>query len=212
MKYIYDIILNFNETIYEFYEWKDNDSVEYIKKIPIFKVDNKVLDDLYNNKISIDLDFLKSIYNKCEVYTNFGIKKIEYACLFCSDECIFAIEFNENGLSMFKSDLMIDESIDILNSVRKLKIYDLDYKIVSKCKISFVTRKEVLMIKFIKRELNSIYNNQNVDKLKYIYYECFGKFEGNMSKIILDLDKYICKYSNKLFNLLMLNYSKGLQK
>ena len=33
MKYIYDIILNFNERLYEFYEWKDNDDIEYIKKI-----------------------------------------------------------------------------------------------------------------------------------------------------------------------------------
>ena len=68
------------------------------------------------------------------------------------------------------------------------------------------------MINFIKREINLIYENENIDKLKYIYYECFNKLEENVSKMILDLEKYILECPSKLFGLLMLSYSKGLQK
>ena len=68
------------------------------------------------------------------------------------------------------------------------------------------------MINFIKNEIKVIYENENIDKLKYIYYECFNKLEENVSKMILDLEKYILEYPSKLFDLLMLSYSKGLQK
>jgi len=212
MKYIYDIILNFNERLYEFYEWKDNDNIEYIKKIPIFKVSNNVLMDLKNNKVVMDIEFIKNMYNKCEIYTNTGISTIEYASLFCSDDSIIAIEFNEKGVSIFRSDLLIDEALDILDYVKKLKISNIEYNIVSKNKKLLMTRKEVGMLKFIKKELNIINKKDNIDKLKYIYYECFNKIEDNINKIILDLEKYISNSPNKLFDLLMLSCSKGLQK
>ena len=157
MKYIYDIILNFNERLYEFYEWNDNDSIEYIKKIPIFKVSNSVFSDLKNNKVVVNVEFINSIYNKCEVYGNYGIGKIEYACLFCIDDDALAIEFNGQGEVIYISDLYIDEKIDILSYIRKLNIYNLEYKKINKYKEYLITRKELSMINFIKREINLIY-------------------------------------------------------
>lgn len=211
MKYIYDIILNFNERLYEFYEWKDTDNIEYIKKIPIVKVTDSVFSSLKNNKVIVDSEFIKTIYNKCEVYGNYGIGKVEYACLFCIDDSILALEFNEKGESIFISDLYLDEAIDILSYVKKLKVFNLEYRLLSKYNNYLITRKEVNMISFIKKEINSIYMNENIDKLKYIYYECFNKSEENVSKIFLDLEKYIFECPSKLFDLLMLSYSKGLQ-
>ena len=212
MKYIYDIILNFNESLYEFYEWKDDDNIEYIKKIPIVKVTESVFSDLKNNEFVVDDEFLNTIYNKCEVYGNYGIGKIEYACLFCIDDSIIAFEFNDKGKSIYRIDLYLDECIDVLNYVKKLKVVNFEYKILSNYDENLITRKEIDMINFIKREINLIYENENMDKLKYIYYECFNKLEDNVSKMILDLEKYILECPSKLFDLLMLSYSKGLQK
>ena len=45
MNYIYDIILNFQERIYDFYEWNKTDVITHIRKIPVFKISSK---DLYN--------------------------------------------------------------------------------------------------------------------------------------------------------------------
>jgi hypothetical protein len=66
MKYIYDIILNFNERLYEFYEWKDNDDVEYIKRIPIFKVSNDVFSDLKSNKVLVTNEFIERVINEVD--------------------------------------------------------------------------------------------------------------------------------------------------
>ena len=41
MNYYYDIVLNLNEELYEFYEWEENDSIDFIKKIPLFRVSTK---------------------------------------------------------------------------------------------------------------------------------------------------------------------------
>ena len=35
MDYIYDIVLNFHENYYEFYEWKSSDKIINVKKITI---------------------------------------------------------------------------------------------------------------------------------------------------------------------------------
>ena len=46
MNYIYDIVLNFNKEYYYFFEWKKNDSIINIKKIPCFLIDNNTLHNL----------------------------------------------------------------------------------------------------------------------------------------------------------------------
>ena len=48
MTYIYDIVLNFNNDFYEFYEWDKNDNLTLIKKIPLIKVESDFLDKVFN--------------------------------------------------------------------------------------------------------------------------------------------------------------------
>ena len=206
MKYIYDIILNFNDKYYDFFEWDDKDNIEYIKKIPVFKVSNEVIRDLKIDKIQVDLEFLKNIYNKTDIYTNIGINKVEYICLFCSNDSVIGVEFNSKGISMYKSDLLIDESLDIIDYCSNIKEIKLNYKIIDYEKIKFITRKEENMINFIKRELKYINESKDIDKLKYLYYECFNKESKNLN-IIVDLEKYMLENPIKLYNLLMLSYS-----
>ena len=58
MNFYYDLVLNFNEIPFMFYEWFDDDNVELIRKIPLFSVSNKVLKDLIYNEIIVTKDFL----------------------------------------------------------------------------------------------------------------------------------------------------------
>ena len=204
MKYIYDIVLNLNDKYYDFFEWNTNDNIDYIKKICVFKVSNEMIRDLKLNKIQIDIELIEEIYNKCEIYTNVGIEKIEYVCLFCSDDTVIGIEFNSNGVSLYKSDLIIDESIDIIRFMKKNKVNTIKYKLIEHYNLDFITRKELNMIKYIKNELKDMYMNDKIDKLKYIYYECFGIYEINISKINKDLEKYMVDNTGKLFDLLKL--------
>ena len=38
MNYIYDVITNFNDTYYDFYEWNKKDKLTHFKKIPIINI------------------------------------------------------------------------------------------------------------------------------------------------------------------------------
>ena len=53
MNYTYDILANFNETYYEFFEWNNKDELTHIKKLPIIKVDKNVLLFLFDYYIAM---------------------------------------------------------------------------------------------------------------------------------------------------------------
>ena len=59
MNYYYDIVLDFQENNYYFYEVEKDDCFEYIKRIPIFQICNKAYKDIVNNNIIVDKIFLK---------------------------------------------------------------------------------------------------------------------------------------------------------
>ena len=94
MNYIYDILLNWNTILYDFYEWELNDEITHIRKIPIIKVNTTTLFDLTNFKISVSNDFLKNIYHHCEIFTSKSTKQLDYAALFSDGETVLAIKFN----------------------------------------------------------------------------------------------------------------------
>lgn len=208
MKYIYDIVLNFNELFYEFYEWNDEDNIEYIKRIPIIKVSCDNMNIIKNYKIIMDNNFIESIKNMTEIYTDNNIIKTEYACLFCSNTDVIAIEFNSKGLSILKSDLIVDEALDIIDYSSKMKNIPIIYEMVSIDKKVLYTREETNKINFMNKEVDYIYKS-NIDKLKYIYYECFNESDIDTLKMYKRIKEYINDTPNKLYELLML---KGLQK
>ena len=55
MNYIYDILLNFNDIYYDFYEWNISDNIEHIRKIPLFKISIKDMITIKNNYIKLIL-------------------------------------------------------------------------------------------------------------------------------------------------------------
>lgn len=199
MNYIYDIYLNFNNILYDFFEWNRNDKLTHLKKIPVIKVDSDVFKKILSYKIKVDKIFLNKIKYKTEVWKEKN--NIKYCALFCTNSNILAIKFDDNGLSYQKSLLFIDEELEILDSIRELKNSKINFKILIKDKYMVKTRFKLKMEKFISNELNNI----NDDKLKYIYYECFNK-KKNKYKMISDLKSL--KNNNiqykKLYNILKL--------
>ena len=77
MNYIYDIILNFQEVIYDFYEWNQTDSISHIRKIPVFKVNSRDLYTIWNYNVIFDISFLEKIKNKTEIFAGKSIKNLE---------------------------------------------------------------------------------------------------------------------------------------
>lgn len=183
MNYIYDIYLNLNETLYDFFDWNKNDKLLHVKKIPIININEETLKDLLSNKICINEKLLLHIYNKTEIWNMNS--KINYCALFSDNNTIIAIEFNNKGKSIKKSFLFVDEELEVLEISSKLNEKLIDYKILKKDNNILKTRKQIKEEEFINNEIK----NMEDSKLKYIYFECFGKLEQNKKVIKEKLNK-----------------------
>ena len=58
MNYIYDVYLNLNEILYDFFDWNKNDKIIHIKKIPVFKIEEEILIKLITNTVKVNNEFL----------------------------------------------------------------------------------------------------------------------------------------------------------
>jgi hypothetical protein len=204
MNYIYDITLNLSKNnLYEFYEWREEDIPEFILKIPVFRVDLETFKDLKYNNISISKEFLLKILEKTEVYTPNSIEIIRYGALFSCDESVLAIEFDSEGNNYMKSNLSIEEEMEVIESVKLIKFTILDYKVKNKNNIKdkLSTRKEIEETEFVLKKLENIYKNKENMKLKYIFYELYNEKIDDIDKIYIKLINIIKNNDNKLSKL-----------
>ena len=186
MNYIYDITLNLNKNnLYEFYEWRDEDNPEFILKIPMFKIDEEAFLNFKYNDIIVSKKFLESIENKTETYSPNCIGIIRYACVFISGESTLALEFDSDGNNYMKSNISIEEENEILEASSDIKYTIIDYKVRKKIKknIKFITRNEVETEKYILRKIENMKQNNEISKLKYIFYEIYNEKTEDIDKI-----------------------------
>lgn len=191
MTYIYDILLNFNNKLYEVYEWNKNDDITHIRKIPLFKISSKNLFDILNNKVKLDSNFLINIFRKTEFFTKNKINIIEYSFLATDGKEAVALKCNNQSIIEY-SKLLYEEETEVLEYSESLKISEIKYDIITKInRDMFKTRNENNIKKIIFKELNEMIKNNDEDKLNYIYLECFNKkINGDIKKqIYIDLEK-----------------------
>lgn len=200
MNYVYDVTLNLNEKLFDFFDWNKTDKIIHIKKIPIFKIKEDVLKNIISFKVKLEESFFRLLQNKAEIWNM--STSLQTLALFCDNNTVIALEFDNDGNSIKKSFLNIEEELDILEMSNRVKEKNIDIKILKKETITFETRKEIKDKEFINKELKII----NDDKLDYIYFECFGKKEKN-KHIILNNLKNLSKDSKaykNLYNILKL--------
>ena len=214
MNYIYDILINFNEEeIYEFYEWDKNDNIEHVRKIPIFKVRTKDFINIKKNNITVDKAFLNKIRDKTEIFTNTSIDKREYCALITDGMDLIIVEFDENGCSIQKSSMLLDEYEDTLDESDLLDIVDIKFNVTKiNNDIEFKTRYQKEIYKYIEKELEKLIEEKSYNKLKYLYYEWYNNKITDMTNIIkrlldiLHMD-FSCKHE-EFFNLIKLSNMK----
>lgn len=207
---IYDLLLNFQDNYYEFYEWNSNDEIIHIKKINLIKISSEDFNNILTKNVLINNDFLLSIFNKCEYYDNKRVLTIPYAILFTDSYRVIAVMLDINGKVKKYSSLELLDEEDVLDVSDRLAICKIDYKIIDDKIIDYSkTRDEIEIINYIKNDLCESLNNKNFDKLKYLYYEYFGKEVNNMEKIRHDFNKELdCEINQKhydLYNLIKLS-------
>lgn len=200
MNYIYDILVNFKYPLYDFFEWNSNDGIKDLKKIPFYRVSSETLDDFKNKRIKIN-NILPDIYNQTQVYTNKKKANIEYACVLSDTIEAVAYLFNNKGVLIGKSRLMFSEENEVLRYSSSIPILNIEYEIINNDKTDvYKTRSEIRMHKYLLNEINKI---DDIDKLNYIYYECFNTSALNpKSEILGILDSKWDDIGNKLYDFL----------
>lgn len=212
MLYVYDIVLNFHDNFYEFYEWRKEDILYHIKKICLIRVNSKCFNEIYDNKVVFDSEFLLSIFNKCEYYLNRKTDNLAYAFLLTDSYRVIAISLDQNGKIAKYSSLLLDEEEEILNLCHKLGDTNLEYQIINKReKSEFHTREEKNIIKYIQDDILLDYKKKNISKLQYLFYEYFNQQSDDIDliyeKLNEELAKGITKKHYDLYNLIKLTYT-----
>lgn len=213
MTYIYDVLLNFtdDERIIEFFEWDDKDYPEHIKRIPLLRVSTKTLDDLLNKKVKVNNDLLDKIKGETSLYKK--STNLDYATLFSDLNKVIALEFNESGEVISKSSLLLDEEEDLIEEAADLREEPITYKILSKnSKDYFLTRQELKKKRYLLKEMDNLYEENNIEKLNFLYEELFKKddlsFYDKYMRIKKDLTENYSKKHNKLYDIVRLTYIK----
>lgn len=210
MNYVYDVVLNFQEELIEFYEWDSKDTIDHIKKIPIFRINSTSLNDLINKNIIISNDFIQKIKNKTKCFRK--TNDLKYSALFTDLNKVIGIEFSETGKILCRSSLLLDEEESIIMDCRFDIVEKICYKITSTIEKTFLTRKEKYKRNYILKELEEVYNSNNIDKLNYLYKEIYNdntlSFESKYLKLKESVAKNYNYKLNILYEILKLTYIK----
>lgn len=212
---VYDIVLNLLDSnrIYEPFEWSNKDNIEHIKKIPMVRISSNFLSDIILNNVTVNKDFLQSIYRKAEVYSDKGTNVIDYACLFTDTYKIVGVEFDKSGRALFKSYLLLDEEEEILELSNEIKLSKIEYKVSKKSnECLFLTRNEEFKRNYLLKEIKFAYKKGLFEKINYLYEEIFPSDKKAVEvryKILIDsIKNNYSKEHNEIFKILNLSNSK----
>ncbi len=202
MNYIYDILLNFNDIPYDIFEWNNDDKIFHIRKIPLVKLKTLDLSNLVNKKVKIDDEFLVKIFKRTELYNK---KVIDYAFLATDGKMVIAFKVEHNKIKY--SQLFLDEETEVIDFSSNLKVSDIKYQIICEKKIDYLqTRNQQYIKKFIYNQLKKI---NDIDKLNFLYLECFNKKSDNILKdIYYELDHNFENVYIKIYKVLKMTLIK----
>lgn len=213
MNFIYDILLNFNdyERIIEFFEWTEKDYVEHIKKIPIYRISSKAMQEICKNQITVSKELLQEIENKTISYQK--SQTLKYATIVCDLNKAIALEFSDNGTIISKSSLLIDEEEAILEEATLFAEKNLNYKIIKPYKLNYyLTREELFIRSYLLKELEYLAKTNDLLKLNFIYEEIFKRdnysFEKKLKRLVKDIEENFNYKHHKLYEIIRLTYIK----
>ena len=204
MNYIYDIVLNFQDNYYQFFEWNRKDKIKNISKIAVYRVDDDDLLDLTYNDVIVDNIFLNDLKEANKKY-----KKI--MCLVSNTNQTIGLLFNEEGKIIKRSSLLFEEETEVNYFAKELPTTKINYientKKIKNNSLRLEIEKKSKLIKFIS-------NIDNPILLKYLYYEYFKEECNNTSKIKNTLLKIVEEEwninKNKLYSLIDILTKKDL--
>lgn len=173
MNYIYDIVLNFQNNYYQFFEWNRNDKIKNISKIAVYHVKDEDLINLTYNKVIVDSNFLETLKEDNKKY-----KKI--MCLVSNTKQTIGLLFSTDGTLLKRSSLLFEEENEVNNFAKNLPLTRITY-----LKNEAVAPNNTLRIEREKKDnlIKYITETNDTLTLKYLYYEYFKEECSDDTKI-----------------------------
>lgn len=207
MNYYYDIVLNFLEDSYEFYDVCESDAFEYIKKIPLFQVDNQFIKDIVSNNIVINKTFLDSLHNK----TTTKDGSLEYAAIFADKNNVLALEFSNTGKILSRSNLTLEDELNVIEIIYTIDITKIEYELGELLIINKPLRVVTNIKRLITTEIDKLYNDKNISKMEFLYLEWFNETCTDIdiiyNKMKKSLEDSIGKKEEDISNIIKLSYN-----
>ena len=204
MNFIYDVLANFNDSFFEFFDWDDSDNIVHIKKLPIIKVSSDFFYNVKFNSVRVDTSLVDRIYKKTEFF-KISKGKYSYVCALCDGRESLIVRFDYKGNVIGKSSMLIDEENEVVDISECMDICDYSLTVCSKnTYYSFNTRKECQLNNYIVNELH----NMTYDKLCYLYFDCFNEHDSDIekinSRIIYEINNNFSSIYSKIYDFLKL--------
>ena len=200
MNYIYDIVLNFNKELYEFFEWKDDDNLINIRKIPLIKINDDDFVSLLYNKIKIEKLVLDTFKKKFSLYSEEINGNV--ICIVTNGQRAMGVMFDQLGNLIGRSAMLLDEEEEVLEESENLEETKLLYEINKTQQVNIkLSREEIEKKQYIENFLNAI---DDIKILKYIYFDYFDREaeKEDIKKILLmELEKKWDNNLNRLYTL-----------
>lgn len=198
MNYTYNVTVNFNKSLINFYEWNEKDNITKLNKTLVYEVDMKTYKDILNMNIIVNKSFLDKLATS------------DYTCIFTTEVDAVCVKFDAMGSIILISKLLLDEEKDILEELTKENKIILNYKKISNKQIQYskFTRNEKQNIDKILNFLNK--EKDNTSLIEYLYYEWFNKMKSNnkYKDLYLGVMKEYCDKHDKLLKIIeLLSYN-----
>ena len=213
MYYYYDLLLNFCDSekpLYDFYEWDENDNIEFIKKIPLYKISIQSFKTILLNQVKFDKNLLEQIKSKTILKNSSN--SIEYCLLVCDGKNALALELNKDGLVISRSKLLLNDELNLNEIMFTMKEYKLEFEKIKEYKRKNDIRQIAEIKDLISLEINNLYKEKKLSKLKYLYLEWFDYEENDIEIIyqnmINDLKGNFKEKHQTIYNLIKLSYDK----
>lgn len=206
MLYVYDILLNFTDvhTYLNFFEWENKKELTHVKKIPLLKIPNYQLKEIYENRIQLQ----DAIWAKLQGKAKASGKKNLTTFLLTDGMKVFAVAFNSKSVLEMRSELLADDEDDIVQLGDDLPFTKLEYRILNKTyQKRFCTRKEMTIKAYLKSEFLKAYQKEDKNKLMYLYKDYFNQNETDIKTMYESLTsslEQIDSKHKKLYDLLQL--------
>lgn len=201
MNYYYDVLLNFDgDNVWNFYEWEESDFLLFVKRIPLFRVSYDTMYDFLKYQVRLSDRFLEQIKNQTILK---DVKEEENFYFILSDsKNSIAIKLNESGKVVSMSKLLIRDENNLNEFIYTLSEKKIDYEILSKKNYRHELRQFEQVKQSIYLELNTLFKEDNIHKLRYFYYEIFHKEECSVEQMYHELmDVIEFSKNNELFHL-----------